>query len=78
MVKNLPAMQEAQETRVPSLGWEDLLEKEMATSLVLPGENRGQRSLAGHSPWCYKGTGHELVPEHTQHSLGDLRWHFHY
>ena len=26
--KNLPAMQE---TRVPSLGWEDLLEKEIAT-----------------------------------------------
>ena len=28
MVKNLPAKQEMQ---VPSLGWEDLLEKEMAT-----------------------------------------------
>ena len=28
MVKNLPAMQE---TRVQSLGWEDSLEKEMAT-----------------------------------------------
>ena len=28
MVKNLPAMQE---TRVQSLGWEDPLEKEMAT-----------------------------------------------
>ena len=28
MVKNLPAMQE---TRYPSLGWEDLLEKEMPT-----------------------------------------------
>ena len=28
MVKNLPAMQE---TRVRSLGWEDPLEKEMAT-----------------------------------------------
>ena len=28
MVKNLPAMQE---TQVPSLGWEDPLEKEMAT-----------------------------------------------
>ena len=28
MVKNLPAMQE---TQVQSLGWEDLLEKEMAT-----------------------------------------------
>ena len=28
MVKNLPAMQE---TQVPSLGWEDPLEKEIAT-----------------------------------------------
>ena len=28
MVKNLPAMQE---TRIQSLGWEDLLEKGMAT-----------------------------------------------
>ena len=31
MVKNLWAMQEAQETRVQSRGWEDLLEKEMVT-----------------------------------------------
>ena len=30
-VKNLPAMQETQETWVRSLGWEDPLEKEMAT-----------------------------------------------
>ena len=43
MVKNLPAMQE---TRVQSLGWEDPLEKEMATTLVfLPGKSQGQRSL---------------------------------
>ena len=31
MVKNSPAMQEVQETRVQSLGQEDPLEKEMAT-----------------------------------------------
>ena len=30
-VKNLPAMQETQEMQVPSLGWEDLLEKDMET-----------------------------------------------
>ena len=30
-VKNLPAMQETQETRVQSLGWEDPLEEKMAT-----------------------------------------------
>ena len=31
VVKNLPALQEMQETRVLSLGWEDSLEEEMAT-----------------------------------------------
>jgi len=31
VVKNLPAMQETQEMRVPSLDWEDLLEKETET-----------------------------------------------
>ena len=31
MVKNPPAMQETQEMRVGSLGWEDPLEKGMAT-----------------------------------------------
>ena len=39
MVKNLPAMQE---TRVQSLGWEDPLEKEMATHSNI---------LAGRIPW---------------------------
>ena len=44
MVRNLPAKQE---TRVPSLGWEDLLEEGMATPPVfLPGKSHGQRSLA--------------------------------
>ena len=39
--KNLPAMWE---TRVPSLNWENPLEKKMATPLVfLPGESHGQR-----------------------------------
>ena len=41
-VKNPPAMQEMQETRVRSLGWEDPLEKEMATtSVFLPGKSYG-------------------------------------
>ena len=31
MVKNPPAKEETKETRVPSLGWEDSLEKGMAT-----------------------------------------------
>ena len=34
-VKNLPEMQ-AQETQVPSLGWEDPLEKEMTTHSSIP------------------------------------------
>ena len=45
LVKNLPAMQE---TRVQSLGWEDPLEKEMATQSK---EFQGERNWAGGSPW---------------------------
>ena len=53
MVKNLPAVQE---TQVQSLGWEDALEKGMATPLVsLPGESHGQRSLVGYS-WTESNT----------------------
>ena len=45
-------MQEMQEPRVQSLGWEDPLEKEMAThSGFLPGKFHGKRSLEGYSPW---------------------------
>ena len=54
MVKNPPAMQK---TWVQSLGWEDPLEKEMATHPVfLPGKFHGQRSLEGYSPWVAKGS----------------------
>ena len=52
MVKNPPAMQE---TWVQSLGWEDLLEKEMTThSGRIAWQILGQRSLAGYSPSCCK------------------------
>ena len=48
MIKCLPAVRE---TRVRSLGWEDLLEKEIATTpVLLPGESHGQRSMVGYSP----------------------------
>ena len=51
-LKHLPAMQE---TWVRSLGWEDPLEKEMATPpIFLPGKSHGQRSLVGYSPWGSK------------------------
>ena len=49
MIKCVPTMWE---TQVRSLGWEDPLEKEMAThSHIL---SHGQRSLAGYSPWGRK------------------------
>ena len=49
MVKNLPA---TEETWVQSLGWEDPLEKRMATTPVfLHREFHGQRGLLGYSPW---------------------------
>ena len=48
-------MQETQEMQVQSLGWEDLLEEEMAThSSILAWEIPGQRSLVGYSPWGHK------------------------
>ena len=52
MVKNPPAMQE---TQVRSLGWEDLLEKEMAVcSSILAWESHGQRILMAYSSWGHK------------------------
>ena len=47
-------MQEMQEIRVQSLVWEDPLEEMADTPVFLPGEFRGQRSLAGYSPWSLK------------------------
>ena len=49
LVKNPLAMQD---TWVQSLGWEDLLEKEMAThSSILAWKSNGWGSLVGYSPW---------------------------
>ena len=51
-LKPLPAMQEIW---VQSLGWEDPLEKEMAThSVLLPGKSHGLKSVVGYSPWGRK------------------------
>ena len=51
VVKNLPAMQEMQVTRVQSLVQEDFLEEGMATTLgFLPGESYGQRNLVDYRP----------------------------
>ena len=54
-VKNLPAIQE---TWVQSLGWEDPLEKEMAThSSILAWEISW--SLVGYTPWGRKRVKHD-------------------
>ena len=51
-VKNLPAMQE---TQVPSLGWEDPLEKRMATHLsILAWRIPWKNSLAVYRSWGRK------------------------
>ena len=55
-------MQETQEIRVQSLGWEDPLQKEMATySSISCGKFHGQRSLVGYSQWDCKKVRHHLV-----------------
>ena len=44
-------MQDMQDKQVRSLGWENPLEKEMAThSSILAWRTHGQRSLVGYSP----------------------------
>ena len=54
----------------PSLGWEDSLEKEMAThSIFLPEESHGQRNLAVYSPWSRKESD---TTEATEHTLDDV------
>ena len=53
-VRNLPAMQEIW---VLSLGWEDTLEKKIATTPVfLPGKSHGRGSLESYSPRGCKGS----------------------
>ena len=52
MVKHLHIMQE---TRVPSLGQEDPLEKKwQPTPVLLLGKSHGRRSLVSYSPWDCK------------------------
>ena len=50
-VKNPLAMQEMPETRVPSLGWEDPLEEDMAThSSIVVWRIPWTEETVGHSP----------------------------
>ena len=64
MVKIPSAMQE---TWVPFLGPEDLLEEGVATHPVfLPGESHGQRSPAGYSPQDRKESDTAKATEHAR------------
>ena len=68
MVKNLPA-NVGDAGLIP--GWEDPLEKEMATPVFLPGEVHEQRSLEGCRPWGCKRVGDDLATK-LQQLLGLL------
>ena len=57
MVKSLPAVQEMRETRVPSLGWEDALEEEMATHANI---------LAWRIPWTEEPDGLQTMGLQSQ------------
>ena len=71
MVKNLPAKQEM---RVQSLGWEDVLEKEMARhSSILAWNPMVRASLVGYSPWGCKRAGHNWVTKPQFVTDGDTR-----
>ena len=50
MAKRLPTMWD---TRIQSLGQEELLEKATHSS-ILPGKSHGRRSMVGYSPWGRK------------------------
>ena len=61
MVKNLPAMQE---TQVQSLGWEDPLEKEMATHSSI---------LAWEIPWTEEPGGLQSIGHKESDTTEQLR-----
>ena len=68
-VWNMQAMQEAW---VLPLGWEDLLEKGMATHSSIPAweiPGQGQRSLAGYSPWGCRRVRHDLMTKQQQQQI---------
>jgi len=51
MVKNPPSVQELQEMRVRSLGWEDPWRRAwQPTPVFLPGKSHAQRSVEGYGP----------------------------
>ena len=68
MVKNPPAKAGDIEPSIQSLGWEDPLEEDVATSVFLPGESHGQRSLEGYSAKGRKES--DTTEEHSMHAHG--------
>ena len=76
MVKNLPAVQEMQETWfdpwVRKIPWR---RKWQPTPVFLPGKSHGQRNLKGYSPWSRKESDtiehahtHIYAPLSTEHA----------
>ena len=65
------------ETGIRSLGQDDSLEEEMATTPVfLPGKFHGQRSLAGYSPWGCKELNMTEQLSTAQYAHGYMARHF--
>ena len=67
MVKNLPAMQETQETQAQFLGWEDPLEEGVATYSSI---------LAWRTPWTEESGGQ--LSTKTQTTLKRLGMNIHH
>ena len=64
LVKNPTAVQEPQEAQVQFLGQEDPQRRVWhSTSVFLPGECHGQRSLGAYSPWVIESW---AAAEHAQ------------
>ena len=68
-VRNLAAVQEMEETWLPSLGQEGPLEEGVAAhSNILAWRIPGQRSLVGYSPWGHKES--DTPERRSAHTLG--------
>ena len=66
VVKNPPAVQELQETRVQSwVGKIPWMRAWQLTLVFLPGESHGQRSLVGYDPWGCKESDTTEATEHA-------------
>ena len=64
MIKNLPPVQETQEMRVRSLGWEDPMEEEMAThSSILAWGIPGTEEPGGLQFMGLQRVGHDLATQ---------------